>query len=78
MNSRPKLKPCPFCGSPPRYMERRCYKVRHGVGCSNPECIIWLPPDARKSELHNYVWVFRDLAEMTRRWNRRAAGPRNC
>jgi hypothetical protein len=70
--SGPKLKKCPFCGSPARYVERKSYKVRHGVGCSNEDCIIYLPKDAYKSELHNYVWVFRDLSEMTRKWNRRA------
>jgi len=65
------LKPCPFCGSDPRLIERKCDKTRYAVGCSNPECIIWLPPDVRKRELHHYTWCFVHLDDLVMRWNRR-------
>jgi hypothetical protein len=65
------LKPCPFCGSEPRYIERKSGFGRHGIGCSNMECIIWLPDDVRLRELHNYCIAYVEKSCMVKAWNRR-------
>ena len=66
-----KIKPCPFCGSAPRVIERKCSPAHFGIGCTNIECIIFLPDDVKKRELHNYVWCWADKNEMIEKWNRR-------
>ena len=66
-----KLLPCPFCGSEPRFIERKCDEAKYGVGCSNIECILFLPPDVRKRELHNYVTCYVDKSVLIKAWNRR-------
>ena len=35
------------------------------------ECIIFLPPDVKKRELHNYTWCYVDKEDMIQRWERR-------
>jgi hypothetical protein len=67
-----KLLPCPFCGAEPLMIERKCDRTKFGVGCSNIECILYLPPDVRKRELHNHVRCYVDKDKMVTAWNRRA------
>lgn len=64
-----KLLPCPFCGSEPRFIERKCDEAKYGVGCSNIECIIFLPHDVKKRELHNYVWCYVHKDQLVKQWN---------
>jgi hypothetical protein len=66
-----EFKSCPFCGCEPRFIERKCDKTKYGIGCSNMDCIIWVPEDVHKRELHNYVICFVDKDEMTHKWNKR-------
>ena len=66
-----RLLPCPFCGAKARFIERKCDQTKYGVGCSNIECILFLPPDVRKRELHNYVTCYVDRDTMIEAWNRR-------
>ena len=66
-----KLKPCPFCGGNPRFVERTCDEAKYGVGCSNEFCIIYLPETARKRELHNFVWMYVEKECMVKAWNKR-------
>lgn len=66
-----KLLLCPFCGSEPRLIERKCSNMKYGIGCSNTDCIIFLPEDVRKRELHNYVWCYVDKKELIKAWNNR-------
>jgi hypothetical protein len=66
-----EIKPCPFCGSAPQIIERKCCSTKYAIGCSNIECAIFLPPDVKKRELHNYTWCYFDKDEMIKRWNRR-------
>ena len=63
--------PCPFCGSKPFMVERKCDKTKYGIGCSNIECILFLPLDVRKRELHNYVTCYVHKDELIKCWNRR-------
>ena len=68
-----EILPCPFCGSKPFLVERKCekYKTNYGIGCSNIDCILFLPPDVRKRELHNYVMCYVHKHRMLDAWNRR-------
>jgi len=67
-----ELLSCPFCGALPHLIERKSYKYRFGVGCSNPACIIFLPDDVKKINLENYAWVYRRLEDLVSDWNCRA------
>lgn len=62
---------CPFCGHEPRYMKRKKYRAGHGVGCSNLDCILWLPADVRMSKLHHYISVYVNYDDMASAWNLR-------
>lgn len=66
-----ELKQCPFCGSDAIMIERKCHKARYAIGCSNIACIVWLPKDARKRELHNYASCYVDKECAIKAWNRR-------
>lgn len=66
-----KLKPCPFCRNKPRYRKRKRYKTKHGVGCSDIDCIIWLPKDVKLRNLHHYVSVYVKYKDMEKAWNTR-------
>ena len=65
------IKPCPFCGSKPLILSSKMHGGGYVIGCSNLECIIYLPDDAMKSELHNYGWCYKRKDEMIKDWNRR-------
>lgn len=67
-----KLLPCPFCRSKPTLIERKCSKTKFAVGCSNIECIIYLPSDVNKRNLHNYAWAYVDKRELIKAWNKRS------
>jgi hypothetical protein len=66
-----KLLPCPFCGSEARMIERKCSPAKYGIGCSNMDCIIWLPEDAPKRNLQSYVTCYVKKEDCIERWNRR-------
>ena len=66
-----ELKNCPFCGSLPQFVERKCDEAKYGVGCSNIECIIFLPDSAWKRDLHNYVTMYVNIEDMVKGWNTR-------
>lgn len=66
-----ELKPCPFCGGEPRYINRKCNVAAHAVGCSNNLCIIWLPEDAKLRELNYYASCYVKKEDMIEAWNRR-------
>lgn len=67
-----ELKPCPFCGTAAREIKiGKKYPAQHGVGCSNVECIIFLPGDVYVSEMSNYVWMWVNRDVMVKAWNRR-------
>ena len=67
-----KLKPCPFCGSKARQISRgKQFGCCHAVGCSNAHCIIWLPDDVLKKDLHNYAFVWVEESDMVEAWNKR-------
>jgi hypothetical protein len=66
-----KLLNCPFCNSKPRLVERKCDEAKYGIGCSNIECILFLPPDVQKRELHNYVTCYVRKEDLIKCWNRR-------
>jgi hypothetical protein len=67
------IKPCPFCGSKPLVLGRKMPDKSYVIGCSNPECIIYLPDDVVETELHNYGWVWENKKDMLNAWNRRAS-----
>lgn len=67
----PELLPCPFCGSEPRFVERKHGFGRYAVGCSNIDCIIFLPENVKKRELHNYASCYAKIEYMVEAWNRR-------
>ena len=66
-----KLKPCPFCGSNPILVERKRFEAKHGIGCSNVFCFLYLPEGIPKAELHNYVYMYVDKERMIHDWNHR-------
>ena len=65
------LKPCPFCGSPARFKERKCDIAKYAIGCSDSLCIIWLPNNVRKRELHTYATCWAEKEDAINAWNRR-------
>ena len=71
-----KLKPCPFCGSEARMQLGTLYvrgkKPRRPVltvGCSDPECILYLRLGKQKAARLMFTAVGKDT--LIRRWNRR-------
>lgn len=67
-----KLKPCPFCGSPAVMIERKSGAGHYAIGCTRESCIIFLPPNAKKNELHNYAWCYSHKENAIAAWNTRA------
>ena len=74
-----ELKPCPFCGSKavissavrwmkPRWAKRKARGVYHCIGCSDPDCILYLDGNRKRARLM-FTTRNKDLA--IRRWNRR-------
>ncbi len=71
MQNPEKLKPCPFCGSKPNYIFRDVEEPQHGIGCSNLDCIIYLPPNDEIDILPNYTWCYVKKSCMVKAWNTR-------
>jgi len=67
-----RIKLCPFCGSEPLILSTKSHGGGYVIGCPNVDCIIYLPNDAMKSELHNYGWFYERRGQMIKDWNRRA------
>lgn len=73
-----ELKPCPFCGSEAILASSVHLRMRRGrkrvkglfwyIGCTDPECILYLDEGLKKSRL-----IFRSVNRefVVRRWNRR-------
>ena len=66
-----KLKPCPFCGSEPRILVRKKHICKYGIGCTNMDCIAWLPSDVDLEHLHSYTTAYRYKKDMLEAWNKR-------
>lgn len=66
-----KIKNCPYCGSKPRIITRKCDKARFAIGCTNVDCREWLPEDAMLRYLHNYTTCYVRYECMIECWNRR-------
>ena len=73
-----ELKPCPFCKSNAIMMKyvRKCNRnkrrprgVYNVIGCTDPNCILYLSGDMKKARL---FFTSRSEDVMVRRWNRRA------
>ena len=75
-----KLKPCPFCKSNARLVsavrwvkpvgkKRKARGVYWCVGCSDPDCILYLSNNVSRARL---MFATRNKAFIVRRWNRRA------
>ena len=74
-----ELKPCPFCHSEakmqsavrwikPRSYKRRARGVYWCVGCSDPDCILYLDGKAKQARL---MFTSTSKRLIIRRWNRR-------
>lgn len=74
------LKPCPFCKSNARLVsavrwvkpigkKRKARGVYWYVGCSDPDCILYLSNNVLRARL---MFATRNKAFIVRRWNRRA------
>jgi len=74
-----ELKPCPFCKSEARMISavrwlrlngkrRRTRGLYWYVGCSDPECILYLDKELKNTRL---IFLSRSRGLVVRRWNRR-------
>lgn len=75
-----ELKPCPFCKSEarmmsfikwvkPKHKKRKARGLYWCIGCSDPDCILYLDSKAKRARL---IFASRSKLFMVRRWNRRA------
>ena len=79
-----KLKPCPFCqsearlvsavrwvrGRTPNAKRRKARGVYWHIGCSDPNCILYLDKNVKQARL---IFMTRSKDFAIRRWNRRAS-----
>ena len=71
------LKRCPFCGAVPIVKKGLLENsdgdpiIGYGVGCTNINCILFLPEDVSEKQLINYVWVYTNLEWLKEGWNTR-------
>jgi len=74
-----ELKPCPFCKSEARMISAVRWLRLNGkrgrtrglywyVGCSDPECILYLDKELKNTRL---IFLSRSRGLVVRRWNRR-------
>lgn len=79
VNEMPKLRPCPFCTSEaviarfvmwtkPRWKKRKVKGAYYVVGCSDPDCILYLDDKCKQARL---MFKSRSKEFIARRWNRR-------
>ena len=77
-----ELKPCPFCKSNavickytkyvhPKGLKRRIRGVFYCIGCTDPECILYIDGNHKNARLI-FTASEHGKATMIRRWNRRA------
>ena len=66
-----RLKLCPFCGKKPRVWFRQNFLTHFAIGCDTSTCMMWIPKDIKRSELHTYATCFRDKKHAIECWNAR-------